>query len=105
MIREKMPRIFLVLGLLGNAFAYPSKSSGKAYIAGQVEWCKLSDLSARVCADQLVRNLEHHFGGDWGCMVTKPGYGAGDGYYYHWDDDHKYYVQCYPYSSTSVKRR
>merc|ERR1739848_539847 len=97
-------RIFIVLGLLGDAFAWPSKRDGNAYIAGQVKRCTLSDLSAKVCADQLVDSLEHHFGGNWGCMVTKPGYGSGFGYYYYWDGDNKYGVQCYPSSSSSVNR-
>jgi len=84
--------------------AYPSQSDGQAFIAGQIKWCILSDLSARVCADQLVHNLEHHFGGDWGCMVTKPAYGYVIGYYYHWDDGLKYKAICYPDTSTAVKK-
>jgi len=89
--------------MLGNAqVRYPSKSDGNAYIARQVKWCILSDLSAGVCADQLVDNLKHDFDGNWGCMVTI-GDGHASGYYYHLHN--KYSVYCFPYSSTSMKRR
>merc|ERR1712130_1036971 len=88
--------------MLGNAqVRYPSKSDGNAYIARQVKWCILSDLSAGVCADQLVDNLKHDFDGNWGCMVTI-GDGHASGYYYHLHN--KYSVYCFPYSSTSMKR-
>merc|ERR1712227_475444 len=109
----KISSIILVLGFIGGAFGgghsevasrrWPSRSSGKSYIAGQVKWCKVADLSASVCADQLVKSLNHHFGNSWGCMVTKPGTGRGYAYYFHWDDD-EYQVQCYPYSTTSVNK-
>merc|ERR1712018_209258 len=104
-----------ILGFIGGAFGggdsevasrkWPSNSSGSSYIAGQVKWCKVSDLSPSVCADQLVKSLNHHFGNSWGCMVTKPGYGAGYPFYFHADDDNEYYVYCYPSSSTSVNKR
>ena len=112
----KISSIILVLGFIGGAFGgdhsevasrkWPSRSSGESYIAGQVKWCKVSDLSASVCADQLVKSLNHHFSNSWGGLVTKPGNGRGYyGYYYHTDDDNEYYVECYPYSSTSVNKR
>merc|ERR1712227_907842 len=110
----KISSIILVLGFIGGAFGgghsevesrkWPSRSSGKSYIAGQVKWCKVADLSASVCADQLVKSLNHHFGNSWGCIVTKPAYVASNGFYYHWNDDNEYFVLCYPYSTTSVNK-
>merc|ERR1712227_855975 len=114
----KISSIILVLGFIGGAFGgghsevesrkWPSKSSGNSYIAGQVKWCKVSDLSASVCADQLVKSLNHHFGNSWGCMVTKPGHGSSYGYYKNYygvpQRDNAYFVQCYQYSSTSVNK-
>merc|ERR1712018_487962 len=101
-------------GFIGGAFGggnsevasrkWPSKSSGNSFIAGLVNWCKVADLSASVCADQLVKSLNHHFGNSWGCMVTKPGYASWNAFYNHWDDDDEYYVYCHPYSSTSVNK-
>merc|ERR1719284_940432 len=72
------------------------------FLGNEVEWCILSSLSARTCADQLVNSLENQFGGDWGCVTTAPGYGAAHTYYSHFDSNNKYYVSCHPRSNTAV---
>ena len=116
----KMATIILILSFFGEAVGkgrswrtvppptrptssrWPSKRVGNSYLARQVNWCKRSDESARSCANELVWKMEQRFGKSWGCMVTKPGYGSGTGYYYHWDTEHKYGVQCFPFSNTKV---
>ena len=99
---------FLGKGFLGKKFlgnAYPSQQNVNKYVAERIKWCRQADSRARVCADQLVNDLTHRFSESFGCMVSKPGYESGTGYYWHMDDDQRYNVWCFPFPSTFMDRR
>ena len=90
---------------------WPDRSEGNSFLAEQVELCKVSNSSARVCADQLVDNFEHHFGNGPGCLVSKAGnnpfcaLGYGDFLsFYHFEYGAKYGATCFLHSFLSVNR-